>query len=85
MNGLTETELDEIALANEKGSRPVVFVHGLWLLSSSWDRWRALFEDNGYATLAPGWPDDPASVEESKNDPSVFAHKMVQQVTDLYL
>jgi non-heme chloroperoxidase len=85
MNGLTETELDEIALANEKGSRPVVFVHGLWLLSSSWDRWRALFEDNGYATLAPGWPDDPATVEEAKNDPSVFAHKMVQQVTDHYL
>jgi non-heme chloroperoxidase len=85
MNGLTETELDEIALANEKGSRPVVFVHGLWLLSSSWDRWRALFEDNGYATLAPGWPDDPATVEEAKKDPSVFAHKMVQQVTDHYL
>lgn len=85
MNGLTETELDEIALANEKGSRPVVFVHGLWLLSSSWDRWRALFEDNGYATLAPGWPDDPATVEAAKNDPSVFAHKMVQQVTDHYL
>ena len=85
MNGLTEAELNEIALANEKGTRPVVFVHGLWLLSSSWDRWRALFEDNGYATLAPGWPDDPATVEEAKNDPSVFAHKMVQQVTDHYL
>ncbi|WP_331095098.1 alpha/beta hydrolase [Lacisediminihabitans sp.] len=85
MNGLTETELNEIARANALGTRPVVFVHGLWLLSSSWDRWRALFEDNGYATIAPGWPDDPDTVEEAKRDPSVFAHKMVGQVTDHYL
>ncbi|HEY0259306.1 MAG TPA: alpha/beta hydrolase [Lacisediminihabitans sp.] len=82
---MTETELNEIARANALGTRPVVFVHGLWLLSSSWDRWRALFEDNGYATIAPGWPDDPDTVEEAKRDPSVFAHKMVGQVTDHYL
>ena len=64
---------------------PVVFVHGLWLLSSSWQRWRDLFEANGYITLAPGWPDDPATVEDAKAHPEVFAHKMVQGVTDHYL
>jgi pimeloyl-ACP methyl ester carboxylesterase len=85
MNGLTDTELEEISRANGQGGRPVIFVHGLWLLSSSWDRWRALFEDNGYAALAPGWPDDPDTVEAAKRDPSVFAHKMVQQVTEHYL
>lgn len=85
MSELTAAELDEITTANATGRRPVVFVHGLWLLSSSWDRWRALFEDNGFATLAPGWPDDPATVEEARKDPNVFAHKMVQQVTDHYL
>jgi non-heme chloroperoxidase len=57
----------------------------LWLLSSSWQRWRELFEGNGYTTLAPGWPDDPATVEEAKAHPEVFAHKMVQAVTDHYL
>ena len=62
-----------------------MFVHGLWLLSSSWQRWRELFEPNGYTTLAPGWPDDPATVEEAYQNPEVFAHKMVQQVTDHYL
>ena len=62
-----------------------MFVHGLWLLSSSWDRWRALFEEAGYATIAPGWPDDPETVEEARRDPTVFAHKMVKQVTDHYL
>jgi non-heme chloroperoxidase len=63
----------------------VVFVHGLWLLSSSWQRWRDLFEANGYTTIAPGWPDDPATVREAFEHPEVFAHKKVQAVTDHYL
>ncbi|QJA00269.1 alpha/beta hydrolase [Leifsonia sp. PS1209] len=85
MGTLTQWEQDEVAKANESGRRPVVFVHGLWLLSSSWDKWRALFEDQSYATIAPGWPDDPGSVEEARRDPEVFAKKMVKQVTEHYL
>ncbi|MEA5454004.1 alpha/beta hydrolase [Sinomonas sp. JGH33] len=85
MSTLTQAEQDEVARANASGRRAVVFVHGLWLLSSSWDRWRRLFEDNGYATVAPGWPDDPGSVEEARQNPDVFAKKMVGQVTDHYL
>jgi non-heme chloroperoxidase len=85
MSTLTERERHEIERANELGLPPVVFVHGLWLLSSSWDRWRTLFEENGYAGVAPGWPDDPDSVEEARKDPQVFARKMVKQVTDHYL
>jgi non-heme chloroperoxidase len=82
---INEREQNEIAHANESGLTPVVFVHGLWLLASSWDPWRELFEANGYTTVAPGWPDDPATVEEARKDPEVFAHKMVAQVTDHYL
>lgn len=82
---LTDTELREIERANESGRAPVVFVHGLWLLSSSWDRWRAVFEEAGYATLAPIWPDDPATVAQARQDPAVFANKMVAQVTDHFL
>jgi non-heme chloroperoxidase len=81
---LTGRETEDIDHANENGRQPVLFVHGLWLLSSSWDRWRRLFEDAGYATVAPGWPDDPETVEEARRDPCVFAKKMVQQVTDHY-
>jgi pimeloyl-ACP methyl ester carboxylesterase len=82
---LTAHELADIDRANASGLRPVVFVHGLWLLSSSWDRWRALFEEAGFTTIAPGWPDDPESVEQARKDPDAFAHKMVAQVTDHYL
>ena len=79
---LTEREQAEIDHANESGRQPVVFVHGLWLLASSWDPWRALFEERGYAALAPGWPDDPATVAEAREHPEVFAGKSVGQVTD---
>ncbi|GAA4487201.1 alpha/beta hydrolase [Microbacterium panaciterrae] len=85
MGTLTEREQLEITRANESGRRPVVFVHGLWLLASSWDPWREYFEDNGYAALAPGWPDDPDTVAEAREHPEAFARKMVQQVTDHYL
>jgi pimeloyl-ACP methyl ester carboxylesterase len=57
-------------------------VHGLWLLPSSWDRWAALFEENGYTALTPGWPDDPATVAEANAHPEVFADKTVGQVAD---
>ena len=82
---LTDWEVAEIDRANESGLTPVAFVHGLWLLSSSWLNWRAFFEANGYTTIAPGWPDDPATLAEAYERPDVFAHKMVQQVTDHYL
>jgi pimeloyl-ACP methyl ester carboxylesterase len=84
-NTLTDWERAEIDRANASDLVPVVFVHGLWLLSSSWQRWGQLFEANGYTTLAPGWPDDPATVQDAKAHPEVFAHKMVQGVTDHYL
>src|SRR5205807_4410222 len=85
MTALTNHEQQEIDNANTQGKQPVVFVHGLWLLSSSWDNWRQLFEEQGYTTLAPGWPDDPDTVEEARHDPEVFAHKRLKQVTDHYI
>src|SRR5438874_3243700 len=79
---ITEHEMEQVERANATGLQPVVFVHGLWLLPSSWDRWAALFEEAGYATLVPGWPDDPDTVEEAKEHPEVFAHKTIGQVAD---
>ena len=66
---ITEHELEQCERANETGRTPVVFVHGLWLLPSSWDRWAALFEEAGYVALTPGWPDDPETVEEAAEHP----------------
>jgi pimeloyl-ACP methyl ester carboxylesterase len=82
MADITDHEVAEIDQAKGSGRTPVVFVHGLWLLSTSWDRWRTVFEEAGYVTLAPGWPDDPETVEEAKEHPEVFAHKTIGQVAD---
>jgi non-heme chloroperoxidase len=79
---ITDQEEDQINRANASGLEPVVFVHGLWLLAGSWDRWRTVFEEAGYTTLAPDWPDDAATVEEANANPEVFAHKSVGQVAD---
>ena len=82
MADITTHEEDQINAANVSGRAPVVFVHGLWLLPTSWDQWRAVFEDAGYTTLAPDWPDDPATVEEANEHPEVFARKSVGQIAD---
>jgi non-heme chloroperoxidase len=79
---LSPRERQEIVHANASGLKPVVFVHGLWMLASSWTPWRTFFEENGYATLAPGWPDDPETVAQARANPQVFAGKSVRQVTD---
>jgi non-heme chloroperoxidase len=75
---------EQVQLANDSGHVPVVFIHGLWLLSSSWDRWAAMFTEAGYAPISPGWPDDPDTVEEGNAHPEVFANKTVGMVADHY-
>src|ERR1022692_4705339 len=82
VSDITGYEAQQVERANSSGLTPVVFVHGLWLLPSSWDRWRTVFEEAGYATLAPGWPDDPNTVEDANKHPEVFAHKTVGQIAD---
>src|SRR4051794_12201812 len=79
---LSTTEAEQVERANSSGRQPVVFVHGLWLLPSSWDRWAAVFEAAGYSALTPGWPDDPEAVDEANAHPEVFAGKTVGQVAD---
>src|SRR5438876_4758034 len=81
---VTGEELRQVARANKSSKTPVVFVHGLWLLPSSWDRWVRLFERNGYCALSPGWPDDPDTVTEAKADPKVFARKGIGDIADHY-
>jgi non-heme chloroperoxidase len=79
---ITEHEAQQVERANNTNRQPVVFVHGLWLLPSSWDRWAALFEGAGYTALTPGWPDDPDTVEEANVHPGVMAHKTIGQVAE---
>jgi pimeloyl-ACP methyl ester carboxylesterase len=82
MGTIPEHEAQQVEQANASGRTPVVFIHGLWLLPSSWDRWAKLFDEAGYAPLTPGWPDDPETVAEANAEPDVFAKKTVGKVAD---
>ena len=79
---VTKHELKQVERANASGKRPVVFVHGLWLLPTSWDRWVKHCEAAGYTAVVPGWPDDPETVDEAKSHPEVFARKSVGDIAD---
>jgi non-heme chloroperoxidase len=81
-DAVSRTTSEQVERANATDRTPVVFIHGLWLLPSSWDRWATLFEEAGYPAVAPGWPDNPETVEEAKAHPEAFAHKMVGQVAE---
>src|SRR3954453_13693160 len=79
---ITNHEAAQIDRANATSATPVVFVHGLWLLPSSWDRWVTLFEEAGYVAVTPGWPDDPDTVAEAREHPEVFAGKGITEIAD---
>src|SRR5215468_11195947 len=79
---ITQHEAAQVERANASKATPIVFVHGLWLLPSSWDRWVALFEKAGYVALTPGWPDDPETVAEAREHPEVFAGKGISEIAD---
>jgi pimeloyl-ACP methyl ester carboxylesterase len=79
---ISERENREIEAANASGHTPVVLIHGLWLLPSSWAAWAEFFEQAGYAPLTPDWPDDPLTVEQARAEPEVLAGKSLKQVAD---
>jgi len=79
---VSERESKQIEAANTSGKTPVVFIHGLWLLPSSWNNWVDFFEENGYAGVTPDWPDDPETVEVARAEPEVLAKKTLKQIAD---
>jgi non-heme chloroperoxidase len=84
VSDIPQHTLDDIERVNASGRTPVIFIHGLWLLPNSWDRWAEVFQGAGYAPISPGWPDDPETVDEANAHPEVMAGKTVGQVADHY-
>ena len=82
MTSISEREKRQIEAAKASRNTPVVFIHGLWLLPSSWANWVDFFTQAGYAPLTPDWPDDPETVEQARANPSVLARKTLKQVAD---
>lgn len=62
----------------------VVFVHGLWLHSSSWQPWADLFAQRGYIPHMPGWPGDADTVEQTRANPEAVADVGIDDVFKHY-
>jgi pimeloyl-ACP methyl ester carboxylesterase len=76
------TVAEQVERANAGDRTPIVLIHGLWLLPSSWDRWVEHFDAAGYAPVAADWPDDPDSVEEARANPERLAGTTVGRIAD---
>ena len=66
------------------GTQPVVFVHGLWLHADTWGAWMDLFRERGYEPIAPGWPGDGPTVEDTREHPERVAGSGIGEVVDHY-
>lgn len=64
--------------------RKIVFIHGLWIHTSSWQPWMDFFNQHGYETLNPGWPGDSPTVSECRANPQAIANRGVVEIADSY-
>ena len=60
---------------------PVVFIHGLWLHATSWQPWLEVFRDAGYEPIAPGWPNEPDTVKQARDEPERVANIGIDDAT----
>jgi pimeloyl-ACP methyl ester carboxylesterase len=63
---------------------PVVFIHGMWLHAASWTPWLELFAAAGYDPIAPGWPGEPDTVTEARENPDLVANSSIDDITAYY-
>ena len=64
--------------------RTIVFIHGLWIHSSSWKPWMDFFSQRGFETLNPPWPGDSSTVAQCRENPQAIANRGVTEITDSY-
>src|SRR5206468_2653674 len=83
MSPVLERDADANAVdaINKSGRQPILFIHGLWLLPSSWSRWAGLFEAGGYACFAPSWPGDHPTADEARAD-TERASETLEEIID---
>ena len=62
----------------------VVFIHGLWIHSSSWQPWMDFFKQLGYHTINPAWPGDSDTVAACRTNPQAIANRGVTEIADSY-
>jgi pimeloyl-ACP methyl ester carboxylesterase len=63
----------------------VLFIHGLWMTSRSWEHWITRYEALGYKTIAPSWPGFEGEVETLRaGDGSTIKGVTISQIVEHY-
>ena len=61
---LEEQGTRELSYLPVAASSTVVFIHGMYLTPLVWQEWESLFQDSGFNTYSPAWPQHDLSVAE---------------------
>lgn len=64
---------------NKNSSGTIVFITGAFVSNSCWDEWKVYFENKGFQTLAPAWPNKDASanvLRQRHPDPAIAAQRL---------
>jgi pimeloyl-ACP methyl ester carboxylesterase len=69
-------------MSADNASKPIVFIHGLWLHAESWNNWVQFFQQNGYAASAASWPGDGQTTEATRQNPDAVAGYGVNEIAD---
>src|SRR5258705_11096563 len=64
--------------------KTIVFIHGLWIHTSSWQPWMDFFKQHGYETHNPSWPGDSDTVIACRANPQMIANRGVTEIADSY-
>ena len=65
-------------------TKQIVFIHGLWLASRSWENFERYFGEKGYVTTAPEWPRKQGGVEELRKSSASVAGLGITEIADHY-
>jgi pimeloyl-ACP methyl ester carboxylesterase len=60
----------------------VVFIHGLWISHTAWQPWIEYFAAQGHHAIAPAWPGECPTVEETRENPSAQAGFGIDELTE---
>ena len=63
---------------------PVMFIHGAWLSSGSWENFATYFGNKGYAVSAPEWPRKEGDVAELREDADELEGLGLSEIVDHY-
>ncbi|MEW5813159.1 MAG: alpha/beta hydrolase [Actinomycetota bacterium] len=62
----------------------IVFIHGLWVAHTAWEPWIDYVAEQGHHAIAPAWPGELPTVEETRQNAAAQAGFGIDELTAHY-